>query len=752
MINPNDILIRKKSGGTTVWLSQQLVVRSCGVDPDGYLRRKCRYGYLKSLPPSWKAVADQPEFFLGAISGKSWRWGRQNGQFYYDLDTIPNRAPVYYRDQLPTKAELLAMVDDMNLRSSRERQAEMRRSIHERVLQLVDNDDIWYYQTYMLGDRCIFNKDKARELSVSVAWCKFIKRALTCDQYREFGLATQEDFLSICAEILARENLEGLKVTTMASLRKKIYQAPSEYLDLRHYLVSGKYGNANSRKLGKHMMVDHSTGELLRFDEHQATILDYWLNPGGATKGTKVELWEQYCSDMHNIGKEPVSYSTFTHYTNTWAIKLKSAKERHGADHFNKTYKAYTPAKPLQYANSLWACDGSGVVPYRYRDRDGKWRMMKLYVMLVSDVASKYIAGYSVSNKGQHAENYKMLHRAMTMALLDNGKTEVMDFISDNHGAFTGAESKEYLQFVCRHFRTIAPGNSQANPAETMFRLFKRRFKRYFMLPETSWNAKSLESMANPDRFDIMDLPTYSEAIDKLDLAIGQWNNTKMANETTPTEWFAIKNPEAREYDDRKWRMITGKVSNIDISYMRSFVNVSRGEVTRKFEIPNVADVMAQIAEHMGYNSSVPVTAYWDEDMADIYTRDGVYMFSCAAARLAAKSASEADSQTTQALDHNIRRGEAMDTMIDHWTSDIETAKAVLSPNYGFNIQDSSTKEGYNDMREQVNDAGYNRALVKQQDKEQRIIERQQALDAKAIREASLAFHKKKIDISKYTK
>ncbi len=57
-----------------------------------------------------------------------------------------------------------------------------------------------------------------------------------------------------------------------------------------------------------------------------------------------------------------------------------------------------------------------------------------------------------------------MLRSAMTMALRNNGRTEVMDFISDNHGAYTSDESKEYLQLVCRNFRTIKPGNSQANP------------------------------------------------------------------------------------------------------------------------------------------------------------------------------------------------------------------------------------------------------------------------------------------------
>lgn len=92
MIVPNDILVRETSDGVTVWVSQRLVIERCGVD-DGYLKSKCRYSYKQSLPASWRAVTAQPEFFLGAKPGKSWRWGRKDGQYYYDMDTIPNRKP-----------------------------------------------------------------------------------------------------------------------------------------------------------------------------------------------------------------------------------------------------------------------------------------------------------------------------------------------------------------------------------------------------------------------------------------------------------------------------------------------------------------------------------------------------------------------------------------------------------------------------------------------------------------------------------
>lgn len=161
MILPNDILIRATSDGQTVWVSQRMVCEVCVIDPE-YLRRKCRYEYMQVLPPSWRKVADQADFFLGDKPGKAWRWGRKGGQYYYDYDHIPNRKPTCYRDMLPSKEELIGAVEGQNLRGSRERQAEQRRMIREQVQLLIDNTDITYYEEYKVGDLAVYTQDKAR--------------------------------------------------------------------------------------------------------------------------------------------------------------------------------------------------------------------------------------------------------------------------------------------------------------------------------------------------------------------------------------------------------------------------------------------------------------------------------------------------------------------------------------------------------------------------------------------------------------
>lgn len=732
MILPNDILLRETSNGTTVWVSQRLVVELCCLG-DEYIKIG-RIRYKQSLPASWQKQSGNDDFLLGD-SGKGWRWGRKNGQYYYDVDRIPNRKPCNYRDLLPSKEDLIAHVDENKLRASRERQSEQRSLLEQQVNMLVSQESLTYFLNYRLDETTnIYNPDKAKQLSRSVAWCRFIQMTMV-GKYKDYGFRTQEEFLSACTDILSKDNLEGMRISTKESLRKKVSQAPRDEQNLCRYLISQKYGNDNCRIIGKDKIVDFETGEIMKFDAHQAIIMTYWLNPGGSTKGTKVELWQRYCSDMYAIGMEPAKLSTFRHYTNTWETKFLSAKERHGKSHFKSTYLPYVPTKPLECANSLWASDGSGVVPYRYQDQYGKWRTMKIYTMLVSDVASRYIAGYATSRKGQHYEDYRMLRSAMNMALKDNGKTEVLDFISDNHGAYTGAESKAFLQLVCRKFRNIEVGNSQGNYAETMFRLFKRRFKSYFNLPETSWDARGLDSLANPDYYDIMDLPTYNEAIKILETAISEWNNTPLSNELTPAEWFKIKNKDAQEYTDRHYRLITGEVSKLDLSYQRFIMIVERAEVKYKFDLPSDAASVGMLAHHMGYKSSLPVTAYWDMDGADIYTNDGVYIFSAGKARLAAKSTSEATHESLAAWGYNQRKAEQVENLVDSFVNDVVQAKSVLNRSYEFNIADGFTKEDYNQQMEDVSTAKWEQSKGK---REASAAKAQRSKEKKAIKEVAI--------------
>ena len=197
MILPNDILIRATPDGQTVWVSQRMVCEVCGVS-DGVLKYS-RSIYKSILPPSWQKVADQTEFFLGGKPGKAWRWGRKGGQYYYDYDHIPNRKPTCYRDQLPSKEELIGAVEDQKLDSSRTRRNRIVDTLDEKVKNYESVDDFIFFSTFTVGDKDIFDTKRARDLQRAAAWCRFLKQAPEGIESGALGFRTLTGLYKACA-------------------------------------------------------------------------------------------------------------------------------------------------------------------------------------------------------------------------------------------------------------------------------------------------------------------------------------------------------------------------------------------------------------------------------------------------------------------------------------------------------------------------------------------------------------------------
>lgn len=96
-----DILVRKTETSESVWLSERFVVSVCNIS-EKYLSEVVRTRYKKSVRACDLAKAKE---FL-PDSGKAWRWAKTQGQFYYCLENIPNKAPQCYRDRFGDKETL----------------------------------------------------------------------------------------------------------------------------------------------------------------------------------------------------------------------------------------------------------------------------------------------------------------------------------------------------------------------------------------------------------------------------------------------------------------------------------------------------------------------------------------------------------------------------------------------------------------------------------------------------------------------
>lgn len=664
-IRQNDIVVKRILDSTTLWISERYICEVLGQGMSEYLWKRGRTNYKKSVPPSQQTKDILPD------TGKAWRYARLNNQFYYDFDRIPDRRDTQYRSRLGDKDTLLLAVDQQ---AASHRQATVREtaSLIQRYIQArISNTDVNLFRYYEVGGVCKFNFDKARQLAEALTWARSIKELIANGRFREFGIQTQESFYEACAAILYKRQLEGFTITTGGSLRKKLHYFPADETEQYAFFVTARYGNNNARKLGKCKLVDEQTGEIKRFDLHEALILKLWMNFGSSAKESKIALWGQYQRDIEYLGEKELSYSTFCHYTNMYDTRLKTYRERHGWKAYASTFLSYIPTEALRYGNSLWCADGSGTLAYTYTDRSGKQRAMRLYVIMVTDVATGQIVGWAPARCGQHAETPEMVRQAVLMGLEGCGRREIMEFVSDNHGAFTGAESVEFLTEVCRKVRTIEPGNSQANYAETQFRLFKKTIRNEFNWLGSSWSSTDIGNTANEDYLDKSTFPTYEEVLLQIGRKIEAWNNTATHSGDTRAELYAAGiHPEAARIDPRVWRHVAGNCTEQEITRQRGNILIDKGGQKHMFEIPDVESVSEVIRRYLGYASTVRARMYWDADECDLYTLDGRFMFTCFAARKAVKSHAEATPQNARNLSHHVSRKAAQQEAVARYEDD----------------------------------------------------------------------------------
>lgn len=691
-LQPTDIIIRKTDGTETLWLSQRLVMEVCGIDDKTFTVIRDRY--KKSVRSC--DLAKSKEFLPD--SGKAWRWARTGNGFYYCLDNIPDRAPKHYRSMFGTAEELKGALKGLENTSKKALNENIKDMIKQQVKALVNLDDARYYE---YDAPVLFNPKKAKELAKAKAWISYIKENYENGDYKNLGLLRKQDFLAVCTDILAEMQLEGLKVNNSAYLRRKTENFPADLLGQRDYLINERYDNDNARKVGKYPLFDEETGEIFKFDAHQAIMYNAYMNPFGSSKEAIRQLYVNiYSEAIREFGFEPIAYRTFCDHLTRFHKHMLMAKERHGKDYFRKQFLTYVPQKKLQYSHSLFAGDGSGTINYKYYGKKNELKTMKLYVMLISDVASRKIVGWSVAEKGSHKETPEMVREAVKMAVKNCNYQTMFEFISDNHGAFTDSNSEAFLGMVFNKVRTIEAGNSQANPAETEFRLFKQSLKGLSNYGSTSWDA-GIEGRSNPDYFNVKDLPTYEEAIEQFSEIVERWNAGKLRDGSTPNERFEHKNPKCADIDSRIIRRIYGNHTQADISYMRGFVKVekTRGYEYREsylFEIPDYwGDGGEMIAKATGYKKNAPVKIVWTEEMADLYTLDDKFIMSCPPAVLASSSHAEADEESLKALGHHKKRKEQMQYATDEFLNNLTDIWSELP--YEHQMKAGGSKESYNE-------------------------------------------------------
>lgn len=691
----NDIILRKYKDEDTLWVSQRLVMQVCGIS-ESILRDTCRKRFKKHLPKGIKIKEFLPDV------GKSWRWARVKGQFYYDYDRIPDRKPTHYRSKLGTKYELLQQYEAL-LSTNKNKTADLIESeILKKVESYINNKDIHYY---MFDAATTFIQEEAVQMTRAKAWFLFLENQLENDRFKLLGIPFKNDFYSICANLIAQEQIKGFKVESAEYLRLRIDKfikvTENDLMKQLNFIISGKYGNLNALIVGKYPIVNEETGEIFKFDVHQALMYNLYMRPGKITKEYLRSLWEnEYSKSAVEFGLRPVSYRTFCDHLGHLDKKNLMNLERHGKDYFRKKILTYTPSEPLSYSHSLFCGDGSGTINYQYIDSSGKQNTKKLYVMFISDVASKKIVGWAPAPVGYSGESGQMMKDAVKMAIENTGKQTMFEFISDNGSAFSSGESEAFLKMIFNKVRTIQPGNSQANPAETMFRLFKQSLKDRNSFISSSWKV-GIEGQSNPDYLSYDNLPNYQDACILMHHLIKRWNDRTLRDGTTPNELYKKNiHPSCTPIDSVVLRYLFGEKTEVTLNEMRGFVKVSKAQGYHNrqehlFEIPDYAgEGFKEITKSVKNKYSVKVKVFWDENEADLYTLEGKYIMTCPKALKSIQAHAEMTEKHQNALGHHENRKKEHEEHISEFQQAV--GEAIAEIDYLQMMALGGNKESYN--------------------------------------------------------
>lgn len=755
MILPNDLFLRTTPEGKTLWVSQRLVVEYCNISEE-ILRMTARKRYKQSLPPSWQKAAEKGDFLLGD-SGKAWRWGRRSGSYYYDLERIPDRAPACYRSQLPSREELLSFIEEASMAQSRERKTALRNALSSAAREQEDMEDVRWLNTQ---SGYLIKIATCREYARALGWCRFITRTVREGRTADYGLPTVGAFYAACAEILQEAKLSNFHITTPESLRKKLRGFPAEVQEQRRWIISLKLGNQNHRIVGKQPLVDPETGTCFRFDIHQAIMYRAYMNPGRPEKEHLQALYDgTYVPAIESFGIAPISFRSFCNHLSRLSSRLMMDMDRHGKDHYRKHLLTYTPTEKLTYAHSLFAGDGSALIRYSYfkptRNKKGRpteeLSTMNLYAILISDVASGYIAGYGIAPEGSHKETYEMMRTAVRMAVRRGGEQTMLEFVSDNHTAFDSKLSRDFLQRAFNRVRRIEAGNSQANPAETLFRLFKNTTLRsMYNFVRTSHTA-SVSNRANLDDMTAADYPDYLTAVHQFEQAVERWNNTPRSNGKTPSEMFACKHPECKPLDAVTLRSINGERSTRCIERMRGFIKPRSGYL---YEIPDYATKgVALISQATGNGYDSQVECVYDATGADLYSLDGRFILSCPPSPLAKMAAAEKTPDHALAQRHHSERKKEQLYAVERFARSVERADSYLK-NAGYEAIahfSQSAKEEFNGNYEEEIDVTLKektrakQALRRQERTRERTEEKLQKEQAQTLEGKHLAYLRSRI-------
>ena len=371
-----DIIIRKtEAGEQTLWLSERLVIEVCCQKEEYFWVARIRY--KKNIRPC--DLAKAKEFMPD--SGKSWRWAKTQGQFYYCLSNIPNRAPQNYRARFGDAQTLLTQYEQA--------MAERKETNLETVFKQHLNKTYPQYLEYYT------KVDVTRRVALAKA-CAVLDFCL--DNLDTYG-GTENALYKDLSPILSKMELQYIP-HNYQRLKEKIEILRTTDHCIVDLIDLPRTGNKNAEQYTDQEVFSWVMQlRAMGLNDSNEFIIRY--------------VWE-LCD---RFGKEKPSRRWFGQ--NIFELpktKYLTAEKRFGyGSRKAQMYSGYIPFKNAVCAGDCWEIDASRVnlIAHQTVDEKGNKAERFLFAIVVRDVHSGDILGYDIA----YAENKQAYMRALRMAV-----------------------------------------------------------------------------------------------------------------------------------------------------------------------------------------------------------------------------------------------------------------------------------------------------------------------------------------------
>lgn len=369
-----DILIRKTSDGLTYWLSERLVKELCEVT-DGYLR-KSRTTYKKSVQACYQ------RFNVLPASGKSWRWAKLNGSFYYDIDFIPNKAPNFYRDLFGDKEELVT-------------------TYQQAITQQTSNTLESFFKGYLKENEKDFlhcyndcTKEQQKALAKACAVLEFSVKYIQENEFR-----TENEGYKQLSELIEKNDLRYLP-KNYRILKQKVTDVVENGQAIAEIIQLPRAGNTNAQ--------EYNDPEVWNWAMQLTAMGQNYSNDW------KTRKIQDMC---RMLGKKVPSRRWFgQNIYEQHNTKFITASQRFGKGTTkSKIYEGYIPFQNALFAGDCWEIDATRLNMIAHKADDGSEKF--LYIIAVRDVHSGDVLGYSFD----YSENRWSVINAVKMAVQASG-------------------------------------------------------------------------------------------------------------------------------------------------------------------------------------------------------------------------------------------------------------------------------------------------------------------------------------------